>query len=373
MGSSELIIILVSLACCFFTLAVIGVIFYLMARGNRKQASGTRPTNAISAPKAPRQAGAANQPATPASKAAPTPGPARGGTTAKPRTSVGMSNIQGMAGQHTPVYLAIAHKPLAILESMDNLDAQAKKVNAARTKWSKAPRLFFFGGLFLIAVDGLLYLFGYPSCIFSIGAAGIWIAAIFLSVALRRQQVHAFPPRYGGFREIIHTLRDDLRPNSTFLGHLDLTGAKQPSKVAREASDTQNRTTQYFRDEWLNLKAKLYDGNILRVSGIQRVKERKSYWKRSRISGKMKLKPAKFKGSYQELKVRIVVNPQVYKIVHNKEAAPGKTVGQYTISALDTEGGMITLTAASGNDEVTAVSVLNVLRSAYSLLQRKAA
>ncbi|MEW6028289.1 MAG: hypothetical protein ACOYZ8_11010 [Chloroflexota bacterium] len=373
MGSSEIIVILFSLAFCFFTLAVIGIVFYFVARNSRKQTAGTRPPAATSARQTPSKAGTAAKPAVSASKAAPAPGPARGGTPAKPRASVGMSNIRGTAGQHTPVYLTVANKPLAILESMDGLDAQAKKANAARTKWSKVPRLFFFGGLFLIAIDGLLYLFGYPSCIFSIGAAGVWAAAIFLSVSLKRHQVHSFPPRYGGFREIIHTLRDDLRPDSTFLGHLDLTGAKQPSKVAREASDAQNRTTQYFRDEWLNLKAKLYDGNILRVSGIQRVKERKSYWKRSRISGKMKLKPAKFKGSYQELKVRIVVNPQVYKIVRNKEIEPGKTVGQYTISTLDTEGGMVTMTAAAGSDEVTAASVLNVLRSAYSLLQRKAA
>lgn len=363
MSLNEIIAILVSLAFCFFAIAVIGAIIYFIVRGNRKQAAAVRPAAVRSTQKA----------AAPVSKAAPAQAPARSAAPAKSSASVGTSNIQGLAGQHTPVYLTIANKPLAILESMDSLDAQAKKANMARTKWSRVPRLFFFGGLFLMAIDGLLYLFGYPSCIFSIGAAGIWAAAIFLSVSLKRHQVHSFPPRYGGFREIVHTLRDDLRPNSTFLGHLDLTGAKQPSKVAREASDAQNRTTQYFRDEWLNLKAKLYDGNVLRVSGIQRVKERKSYWKRSRISGKMKLKPAKFKGSYQELKVRIVVNPQVYKIVRNKETEPGKTVGQYTISALDTEGGMVTMTAAAGSDEVTAASVLNVLRSAYSLLQRKAA
>ncbi len=371
MGSSEIIFILVSLAFCFFTIAVIGVVFYFVARGGRRQATEVQTAAAVSARNA--RGGAAKQPAAGASKATPAPAPARSAPAAKPRTSAGLANIQGMAGQHTPVYLTIADKPLAILESMDKLDAQAKKANSARTKWSRVPRLFFLGGLFLVMLDGLLYLLGYPSCVFSIGAVGIWIAAIFLSVSLKRHQVHAFPPRYGGFREIIHTLRDDLRPNTTFLGHLDLTGAKQPSKVAREASDAQNRTTQYFRDEWLNLKAKLYDGNVLRVSGIQRVKERKSYWKRSRISGKMKLKPAKFKGSYQELKVRIVVNPQVYKIVRNKETEPGKTIGQYTISALDTEGGIVTMTAASGGNEVTAASVLNVLRSAYSLLQRKAA
>ncbi|HNO12164.1 MAG TPA: acyl-CoA carboxylase subunit beta, partial [bacterium] len=77
------------------------------------------------------------------------------------------------------------------------------------------------------------------------------------------------------------------------------------NKVARETQDAQSRTTQLFNDPWLSLKAKLYDGNVLRVTAIQKTKKRKSYWKRSRISGKSKLKPEKFKGSQQELKVRI--------------------------------------------------------------------
>jgi hypothetical protein len=67
--------------------------------------------------------------------------------------------------------------------------------------------------------------------------------------------------------------------------------------VARATKDTRDRTTEHFRDEWLALEAKLYDGNILRVSAIQKSKKRKSYWKRSSISGKMKMKPEKFKGS----------------------------------------------------------------------------
>ncbi|MFZ5819639.1 MAG: hypothetical protein ACOYYJ_07040, partial [Chloroflexota bacterium] len=164
-----------------------------------------------------------------------------------------------------------------------------------------------------------------------------------------------------------------LKPGAPFLGHLDLTGYKQPAKVARETQDSQNRTTQHYRDEWLNLKAKLFDGNVLRVSAIQRAKIRKSYSKRSRISGKMKIKPEKFKGSLNELKVRIIVNPEVYQIVQNNQVAPDKSVGQYTISQVDSEGGILNLTAAAFADEIQPESILNVLHSAYSLLQRKAA
>ena len=143
--------------------------------------------------------------------------------------------------------------------------------------------------------------------------------------------------------------------------------------MAREASDSQNRTTQYFRDEWLSLKAKLYDGNILRVSALQRSKQRKSYWKRGAISGKMKLKPAKFKGSEQQLKVRIVVNPEAYKIVPSTKFKPGLSVGKYTLAELNTQDGIINFVASSPSEEIESEHILGVLQSAYALLKRKAA
>ena len=134
-----------------------------------------------------------------------------------------------------------------------------------------------------------------------------------------------------------------------------------------------NRTTQHYLDEWLNLKAKLYDGNVLRVSAVQRAKNRQSYTKRSRISGKTKMKPEKFKGSLNELKVRIVVNPEVYTIARNNQVIPGKAIGQYTIAQLDTEGGMVNLTAHTSSVDIQPESILNVLHHAYGLLQRKVA
>jgi hypothetical protein len=147
----------------------------------------------------------------------------------------------------------------------------------------------------------------------------------------------------------------------------------QANKVARETKDTQDRTTQLFNDPWLSLKAKLYDGNILRVTAAQKTKKRKSYWKRSRISGKMKSKPEKFKGTHQELKVRIVVNPEAYAIKPNNQFSQGKDVGKYKIEQLNTDGGMINILAVSPFEEVEQEHILNFLKSAYTLLERKAA
>lgn len=275
--------------------------------------------------------------------------------------------------EYTPVYVSIADRPETVMQGMDRFVAEVQKTESAGDKWRWIPMVIFFAGLGLMAIDGFLLLLEYTSFVFTAGGILLWIAALVMARSLRKSDSHDFSPRFTGTKQILHTLRDDLKPESTFLGHLDLTGAMLDSKVAREAKDTQDRTTQYFRDEWLALKAKLYDGNILRVSAIQKSKKRKSYWKRSRISGKMKMKPEKFKGSEQYLKVRIAVNPEVYKIVPNKEFRQGVSVGKYTIAQLNTEGGIIDVTANSPFEEVESEHILNLLHSAYSLLQRKAA
>jgi len=273
----------------------------------------------------------------------------------------------------TPVYLTFADKPDRILNGMDGLLEQAQRAGTAAQRWRWAPLIIFAVGMGLIWIDGLFDLLGYTSIVFTSGGISIWIAAFVMAIVLRRKQAQTFPPRYQEVRQILFTLRDDLRRGSTFLGHLDLSGALLPTKVAREAHDSQNRTTQYFRDEWLNLKAKLYDGNILRLSAIERVKQRKSYWKRGRVSGKMKLKPAKLKGAEQQLKVRIVVNPQVYEIVPNAKFRAGQKVGNFTIATLNTQGGIIETMATSPPEEVKSENILEVLKSAYSLLKRKVA
>jgi hypothetical protein len=273
-----------------------------------------------------------------------------------------------------PVYISLADKPLSIIQGMDKLKADVQKTETAGDKWRWAPLLIFFGGVGLILIDLLFDLLGYFSFVFTAGGIALWIAAIVMARGLRKSDSQDFSPRYKSTQEILHTLRDDVRPNSTFLGHLDLTGAMLPTKVARTSNDTQNRTTEYFRDEWLALKAKLYDGNILRLSAIQKSKKRKSYWKRSRISGKSKLKPEKYKGSEHDLKVRIVANPELYTIARSSPSfKQGLNIGKFTINQLSTEDGMISFVASSPFEEVEHENILNILQSAYTLLQRKAA
>ena len=291
--------------------------------------------------------------------------------TARKRNAPTVNTATGIK-EFLPVYVSLADKPDSILRGMDKFVAEVHNTESAGDKWRWVPMIIFLGGLGLMAVDGVLLLLGYTSFIFTIGGVALWIVALVMARGLRKSDSKDFPPRYKDTKNILHTLRDDLKPGSTFNGHLDLTGAMLKTKIAREAKDTRDRNTQYFRDEWLSLKAKLYDGNVLRVSAIQRSKQRQSYWKRSSVSGKMKMKPAKFKGADQQLKVRIAVNPEVYKIVPNKTFRQGVNVGKYTIAQLSTEGGIIDVLASSPFEEVESEHILGFLHSAYSLLQRKA-
>lgn len=289
------------------------------------------------------------------------------------RKRVNQTNTLGKK-ELLPVYVSLADKPTSIIQGMNKFRSDVQKTEKAGDKWRWIPLLIFFVGIGLILVDGFVLLLGYTSFIFTLGGVSLWIAAIVMARGLRKSDSFDFATRYNGTRDLLFTLRDDLKPGSTYLGHLDLTGSLLPTKVARSANDAQGRTTEFFRDEWLALKAKLYDGSILRVIGIQKSKKRKSYWKRSRISGKMKSKPEKFKGTEHDLKVRIVPNPDMYKISKSSpEFKPGANIGKFTVSQLSTEGGMISFVAISSFDDVNHENVLQVLKSAYSLLQRKAA
>jgi len=289
------------------------------------------------------------------------------------RKKVAPANTLGKK-DYLPIYISLADKPQSIMQGMDKLKVDVIKTEQAGDKWRWVPMIIFFVGVGLMFIDLFLMVFGYISFIFIAGGIALWIAAIVMARGLRKSDLYDFSPRYNGTKSILHTLRDDLRPNTTYLGHLDLTGALLSTKVARTSKDTQDRTTEYFRDEWFALKAKLYDGNILRVSAIQKSKKRKSYWKRSRISGKMKSKPEKFKGTEHDLKVRIIANPEVYTITRTSpNFKQGLNIGKFTVSQLSTEGGIISFVASSPFEEVEHENILQVIQSAYSLLQRKAA
>jgi hypothetical protein len=86
----------------------------------------------------------------------------------------------------------------------------------------------------------------------------------------------------------------------------------------------------------------------------------------------MKQKPAKFKGSEHQLKVRIAVNPEVYSIVSSQNFRQGINIGKFMVAQLSTSGGIIDVVASAPFEEVEHEHILGFLQSTYSLLQRKA-
>lgn len=270
---------------------------------------------------------------------------------------------------YDPIYLTFNDKPKAVLLGFSDLLAQRHQTRQSNEKRKRLPLLLFLLGFPFMLIDLLITLLGYPLCLFSLIAPVCWLAALILVITQRRSRVIEISPVFDTAREVIYTLRDDIAPKRNLFGHLDLTGSMLPSKLARETKDALGRTTNHYWDEWLSIKTKLYDGNMLRLAGIKRRKIRQGYWKRSAISGKMKWKAEKFKGELQELTVRLSVNPEVYDIAYRMGI--GTTIGGYQVTQYDATGGIINLTLRATGADVSAIDILSVLQNTYKLLQRK--
>ncbi|MFM8321178.1 MAG: hypothetical protein ACKOC5_09715 [Chloroflexota bacterium] len=274
---------------------------------------------------------------------------------------------------YAPIHLTINDKPRAILDGMQQLQARKLQGDQIYSRRRRAPLFLFLAGFPFVCLDLGLMALGYRVVLFSLAMPAFWLAALVVWVMLRRARLAEFDPRFQLAGEVVQALRDDLDPGRNFFGHLDLTGVRQPQKVARETQDALQRTTLHYRDEWLNLKTRLYDGNMLRLSLVRREKVRKSFLKRSRISGKMKMKPEKYKGSLQELKLRISVNPEVYDYQQTRFMRLHAPVGKFVIEAFDISGGGVSLVARSDSDALVSGDILQVLQAAYNQLTRKAA
>jgi hypothetical protein len=269
---------------------------------------------------------------------------------------------------YDPIYLSLNDDPRDIITAMDDLVARRTKTATTYQQRRWLPWALVLAGLFFLALDFVL---GYNSSLFMLLCIGWWMVAFVVWLALRRNRAGgSLAPEYHTAREVFYTLRDDVAPKKFFFGHLDLTGPRQSSKVARTARNALGRNVSFYRDEWLSLKAKLYDGNMLRVSAIQRMKVRDSYTKRS-ASGKLKMKAALVKDDRQQLSVRLSVNPQVYDVATMHLLQPGARIGTYTIVQCTNDGGIVNVVANAATSPVTATDIVSVLHAVYDQLQRK--
>lgn len=270
-----------------------------------------------------------------------------------------------------PIYLTWNQQPREIIRRMDELVLQRGKLEQTSQRTKQIVTWLFLGGLPFILIDLLVtFVLGYRMCLFSFITPITWIAALVLYLQARSRQMGQYPENYGLVRQLLYVLRDDGDPRRPFFGHLDLTGTQQPSKVARKVKDRLGRVVEYFRDDWLDLKVKLYDGNMLRLATIRREKQRKGYYGRGRVSGKSKWKPPKFKGAEDQLRVRLSVNPVIYDIGNRAAVYPGLRIGVYQIEEVEISGGIINLTATA-TGKLRVEDILTVLKQLYQMLKRK--
>ena len=67
------------------------------------------------------------------------------------------------------------------------------------------------------------------------------------------------------------------------------------------------------------------------------------------------------------------MNPEAYEIRPSPNFKPGQNIGKDTIAEVHTDGGIINILAKSPFEDIGQEHILGFLKSAYSLLQRKAA
>lgn len=189
------------------------------------------------------------------------------------------------------------------------------------------------------------------------------VAALASIILLKRSQPSGkqFGPKFDLARTVFETIKDDLSPKRTLMGWLDLTGA-QPGKIIRQSAGSSGMPIHYYRDEWLKIKTVLYDGNVMRVSALERIKARMGRWKR-----KGRWKPGS-NVSRNEVRVAITVNRQAYDVLPLQAGQ----YGQFVINALESSSERIVLDALT-DSALRIEDLLWVLRFAYAHLKPRGA
>ncbi len=268
------------------------------------------------------------------------------------------------------IFFDFNQAPRDIIRLMDEVKQREQSYRSQRSWRRVIAWLLFPAGLFFLILDVAL---GYNLCTFSIVAATLWAAGIVGLVWLGRQRAVQFDSRYDLTRDMFDVLKDDVADKRTLMGWLDLTGAEQESKVVRHGSSASGRPIVYYQDEWLRLKARLYDGNVLRTSLFDRVKVRKGYYKYGAISGKRKWRAGSSERMHR-LRIAVTANPDAYGIqpVSHTGAIPNS---RFVLESAEVvggprpgQGGQLRLTAAATSN-FDAWDVLNAMRFAYDQLQ----
>jgi hypothetical protein len=253
-------------------------------------------------------------------------------------------------------------------------------LSAGRTTCSTNLMVFIVVGIFvagffifpwmivsLVVSDGQLTLKSFWVALLIV----FFFVLVILYITLWRQRSRGidFGPKFPVARGIFETLKDDVSPKRTFTGWLDLTGAQQPGKLFREKTSQSGMPVAYYRDEWLRLKATLYDGSLLRLSAVERSKARLGRWKRG-MSGKTKWKPGGLVQVREVLSLVVVPNPTTHQLsseiptIHPESSLQ---IGNYYIESLQAQDGRLVCDAVSYNP-VDAWDLLQVMKYVHGYI-----
>jgi len=238
------------------------------------------------------------------------------------------------------LYLDINTRPREVLRVMDQVTEEMRRYRTGRRRiWQVVAGLGVAGLIFLL-IDVAL---DYPGGAFAfsglclLGTSVIFLVIGFWTVGRARLS----RTQWDIARQVLYTLRDDVGRKGRVTGWLDLTGPQQQSKLLRTGRTRSGRVKYYYRDPWFSAKIQLVDGNLLRLTALERIKVKKGYVADRR----------------HQLKVKLVVNSQVYDIAPS-QSMPG-LVRDDTILQLQ----------LSKPDLITAQEVLSSLKNMYSHLQ----
>ena len=166
-----------------------------------------------------------------------------------------------------------------------------------------------------------------------------------------------FDPRFEDARRLFATLKDDLPRKYPLLGWLDLTGLTE-AKAANETLSDGGAPVTFYRDEWLRLKLKLKNGNVLRVSAIESVRKKKGFFKQG--MSKRKWKPGSTNARH-ELRISILVDRERHQL---KTPENQQLIGQSWVDAQLTRDDQLVVRAAAP-ERMSADDLLRLLKHAY--------
>jgi hypothetical protein len=223
--------------------------------------------------------------------------------------------------------------------------------------------LIVFFGIWAVALGSMAITFLATISFAVLATAIVLIAALvsFFVLRSRRPTGKEFGPKFDAARTIFETIKDDVSPKRTLMGWLDLTGP-QPGKAIRQRTSLSGMPVNYYRDEWLKMKLVLYDGNVMRVTGLERIKARMGRWKR-----KGRWKPGS-SASRNELRVAVTVNREAYDVQPVQTGQAGK----FLIDGRESGDGRVVLTAVT-DAPINEADILWVLRLAYYYLKPRQA